>query len=564
MKPQIKLKHILKLTFGTGSLFYVTLSALIITAIMTLLIPISLRVMIDQGISENTNIAFGGAALLAVALAVGTSVRYYTVSLVGERIFTTLRQKVFEAVMAFSADERDKFLTGDLMSRLVADAEVIRSFTGSSLSVAGRNILLLLGGLTMMIISNLTLSLIALAIIPIVIIPLLLIGRRLKEKSKIAQIKLSEANSRAEEIFHALETVQNFTREAIENNIFFEKSRHVYESSKHRVASRAFLTFMVITLVFLGVVAILWYGAQLVHHNIISPGMLAQFLLYTVFTAGAASVLSEVWGDLQKASSSYDRMVELLNIFPDIQAGQGRSPSVPLRGQIDIQNVSLKYKTREKNALDLISLTINSGQKVAFIGSSGSGKTSLFKLLLCQYYPNQGRILLDGQDMTELDPAYIRHNIAYVSQDVTLFTGTVFENIAFGNDHVSETELIQAAKNAYLHDFIMSLPDGYHSHIGEKGLQLSGGQKQRLTIARAIIKNAAIILLDEATGALDTESEMLVAKALDELSQSKTVLTIAHRLSTVKNYEKIYIIESGKIIASGTYNALRDAGYIIE
>ena len=365
----------------------------------------------------------------------------------------------------------------------------------SSLSVAARNILLLLGGLTMMFVTDGTLSMIALAIIPVVIIPVLFLGRILKAKSKIAQAQLSAANSRADEIFHALETVQNFGRENYESQLFSEKAEASYTASKERITTRASLTFVVILLVFLGVVGVLWYGSLSVAQGTMTAGVLAQFLLYAIFTAGAASSLSEVWGELQKASSAYDRILEILQITPEIQSYKNPVPDLSLSGKISLKNISFSYKKDEQKILSNISLNIPAGQKVAFVGKSGAGKTTLFKLLLSQRLATEGQIIFDDLPLSQFDASYVRSQIAYVSQNVTLFSGTIFENIAYGAENVTKEDVIQAAKSAYLHDFIMSLPEGYETDIGEKGTELSGGQKQRLTIARAFIKKAPILCL---------------------------------------------------------------------
>ena len=558
-KNNIRFKEIITLAFGTGFLFFLTIFALIATALVTLLIPLSFRLLIDDGIGQNGNTAFIVAAIMACLLAGGTALRYYCVSLVGERIFKALRQKFFDHIMLFSPYETDNFRKGDLMSRLVADAEVIRSFSGSSLSVAARNILLLFGGLFMMFLTDSTLSLIALGIIPIVIIPVLFLGRILKQKSKIAQARLSEANSRADEIFHALETVQNFNRESYEKAFFSDKAEASYAASKERITSRAFLTYVVILLVFLGVVGVLWYGSLSVNNGIMTAGTLAQFLLYTIFTAGAASSLSEVWGELQKASSAYDRITEIFHVLPKIKSNNITS-SQSLSGHITLKDLSFSYKEGAQKILSNISLTIHAGQKVAFVGKSGAGKTTIFKLLLNQRLASSGHIYFDHQDISSFDPSFIRSQVAYVSQDVTLFSGTIFDNIAYGQENATKEDIIKAAKQAYLHDFIMSLPEGYHTDIGEKGTELSGGQKQRLTIARAFIKNAPILLLDEATAALDMESEGYITSALEALSHGKTVISIAHRFATVKNADMIFVFDKGTLIESGTHTELSDAG----
>ena len=553
-----RLSNILKLVSGTGSIFYVTIFSLIITAIMTLLIPISFKFLIDKGMTEGGGNSFILLIGLALTLASGTALRYYSVNIVAERIFRDIRQAFFDHVMTFSANETDKLLVGDLVSRLVADAEMIRNFTSSSLSVAARNILLLIGGFVMMLLTSPMLALIALGIIPIVIIPVLLLRSKLKILTKNAQDKQALSNMRAEEMFFALETVKNFNREKSEAEKFGAIAKDFYLATKQRILMRSLLTFVVIALVFSGVVAVLWYGSLSVLGGTMTAGTLAQFLLYAVFTAGATGALSEVWGEAQKTASAYERLEEILKLQPSIIAPSlERLITLPvLCGNIILDNISLAYSPQIKNTLHEINLTVKTGQKIAFVGKSGSGKTSLLRVLLRQREITQGRILLDGHDIKLFDPAFVRKNIAYVSQDVVLFTGTIFENIAFGGDNPSRETVIEAAKIAYLHDFIMSLPQAYDTYIGERGVSLSGGQKQRLTIARALIKNAPILLLDEATGALDSESEQYINIALEKLTENRTVISVAHRFSTLMRADMIYVLEDGKIIEQGTHDTL--------
>lgn len=555
---KMRFYNILKLAFGTGSIFYVTIFSLIITAIMTLLIPISFKFLIDKGMTEEGGNSFIVLIGLAIALASGTALRYYSVNIASERIFRDIRQRFFDHVMTFSGYETDRFLVGDLVSRLVADAEMIRNFTASSLSVAARNILLLLGGFVMMLLTSPLLALIALGIIPIVIIPVLSLGKRLKYLAKNAQEKQATSNIRAEEMFFSLETIKNFNREAIEGKKIAMIAQDSYLAAKKRITIRAFLTFAMIALVFSGVVAVLWYGSLSVMNGTMSAGTLAQFLLYAVFTAGATGSLSEVWGEAQKAGSAFERIEEILRLQPSISLpAEDKLVTLPLlSGNIIFKDVSFAYPSQTKNTLHQINVTITAGQKIAFVGKSGSGKTSLLRLLLRQRDTSQGHIIVDGHDIKLFDPAFVRKNMAYVSQDVVLFTGTIFDNIAFGGDNPSSETVIEAAKTAYLHDFILSLPKGYETYIGERGINLSGGQKQRLTIARALIKNAPILLLDEATGALDSDSEHYVTIALEKLTENRTVISVAHRFSTLMRADMIYVLEDGKILEQGTHDSL--------
>jgi ATP-binding cassette, subfamily B, bacterial len=553
--PNIGFMDIVRLSMGTGILFYMTILALLAAASMTLLIPVSFRMVIDNGLSSQSHhlSAFLTMAALALLLAFTTAMRFYCVSMVGEKIFKTIRQKIFDSVMGFSPYEMDKYMTGDLMSRLVADTGQVRSFAGTSLSVAARNILLLLGGLIMMFITDIRLSVIALAIIPVILIPVFLLGKKLKSLSKQAQDTQSDANITAEEMFFSLETVQNFNHQQTQSGLFSDISHHVYTVTAGRIWVRTLLTFIVIALVFFGVIGILFQGSFAVTQNMMTAGTLTQFIFYTIFTAGAVSSLSEVSGEFQKTTAAYERIREVLHIKPVIMSSGVASEHLPLLGNIVFDDVCFEYTGRADKILNHFSLSITAGQKIGIVGKSGTGKTTLFKLLLRHRNIDSGIITIDGKNIMDYDTDFIRHNMSYVSQDVVLFTGTVFDNIAFGKKNASLDDVIQAAKLAYLDDFIMSLPDGYNTHIGQRGTQLSGGQKQRLTIARAIIKNAPILLLDEATAALDNESEELVSKALNKLCENRTVISITHRLQTLSSMDKIFVMSNGKIINTGTY-----------
>lgn len=546
----------IKLCFGSGKMFMVTVFSLVMTSMVTLTIPVAFRFLIDQGLGNNLNtthiILF---ALLVLALAMGTALRYYSVTITGERVYNNLRNKVFKHLLSFSQYEFATLDISDILSRLMSDTESIREFTGSSLSIAGRNILLLCGGLGMMLYTNFFFTAMALLIIPLVLVPIIVIGRSLKALSKETLVKLSNSNLILNETLYALSTVQNFTQENQCFRKFTTIANATYTLSQKRIFKRAILTFCIIALVFGSVLSLLIYGSIAVKDGTMSAGEFTQFVLYSVFTAGAAAALSEVLGGVHKVKAAYDRLNDLLTIQPRITNINNPIP-VGAFASVMFNKVGVCYDNRTLASLEDITMNITAKQKIAFVGLSGAGKSTLLKLLLREINPTNGQILWNNQEISLYDLTQIRQAITYVSQNIVLFSGSVADNIRFGNPNATIRDIIKAASDAQLHTDIMALPNGYDSLIGERGCELSGGQRQRLAIARGLLKNAPIWILDEPTAALDSETESKFLKTLSDLTKDKTVITVTHRLATLSNMDMIYVLEKGRIIENGTHNEL--------
>ena len=541
-----------------GKTFGVTIFSLIITALVTLTIPIAFRYLIDKGLKNAIDleliVLFIG---LVLTLAIGTALRYYSVTITGERVYNHLRAKVFRHLLTFSQYEFQHLKISDVLSRLMSDAEAIRDFVGSSLSIVGRNFLLLVGGLAMMLHTDWKLTSMILMIIPIIFVPVIMLGKSLKHLSKEAQIKLAESNNVLSETLYALSTVQNFNQENYQYEKFSDLVHCNYMISKNRILRRGILTFCIITLIFSAVLLILLYGSYTVNNGTITAGELTQFVLYSVFTAGASASLSEALGSVQKIKIAYDRLEEILNITPKIQ-----NPDNPLALEkfqtIHFDNVSFCYENRTVPALSDINMQIKAQQKIALVGLSGSGKTSFLKLLLREINATSGNLLWNGHEINAYNIADIRQQITYVSQNITLFSGTIADNIRFGHSKATIRDIIRASSDANLHHDIMKLPQGYDTYIGERGTALSGGQQQRLAIARGLLKNAPIWILDEPTSALDSETENKLLKTLFDLTIDKTIITVTHRLSSLSQMDMIYVLENGKIIEQGTHKTLWD------
>ena len=544
----------------------IALVCLLAAAGATLAVPLAVRRVIDNGFSGESaafiDKYFAMMLIVVGVLAISSAARFYFVTWIGERVVADLRDAVFEHLMRLSPAFFDQMRSGELLSRLTADTTQIKSVFGASASVALRNVVLLLGAVAMMIITSAKLSGLTLLALPLIILPLIVFGRRVRALSRRAQDALAGSAALAQESLEAVTVIQSYGQERRIWTLFSTATTEAFEAARERTFARSFLTAAIIFLAFGSIVAVLWYGAQEVLAGNITGGTLGQFVLYAAFAAGAMGSLSEVWGEVQLAAGAAERLCELLDSEPDIKAPQ--NPIKLATGSnwpVQFSNVDFAYPTRSSdNALHDITLDVGSGETVAIVGPSGAGKTTLFNLLLRFYDVTSGTIKINGIDIRNTDPGELRGHIALVPQDTFIFSGTVLENIRFGRPDASSDDVIAAAKAARVDEFAEKLPDSYDTRLGERGITLSGGQRQRLAIARAILADAPILLLDEATSALDAESEKLIQAALDQLTTARTTLVIAHRLATVRNADRIIVMDGGKVVATGTHNALLKKG----
>nr|WP_239025009.1 ABC transporter transmembrane domain-containing protein [Rhodoligotrophos defluvii] len=541
------------------------LLALIMAAAATLAIPLAVRRMIDFGFTQAnaTLIHQYFATLLGVALllALASAARYYFVIWLGERVVTDVRVAVFDHLLRLDVGFFETARTGEVMSRLTADTTQIKAAFGASASIALRNALLLIGAVAMMVVTSPKLSGLVVAAIPVIVVPLVLFGRWVRRLSRSAQDTLAQSAAFASERLSAIRLVQAFTEEARAALIFTRASEDAFAAAKASTKARAVLTGCIIALTFGSIVAILWYGAQSVLAGEMTGGTLGQFVLYAAFAAGALGELSQVWGEVQQAAGAAERLSELLDTKPAIAAPAPKRLPTPPRGEIAFEAVSFAYAGRgPEKALNGFSLRVRPGEKLAIVGPSGSGKSTIFNLLLRYFDPQTGSVRLDGVNIAEADPRDVRARMALVPQDPVIFSTTIAENIRYGRPDASNTEVIAAARAASAAAFIAALPQGLDTEVGERGITLSGGQRQRIAIARAILRDAPVLLLDEATSALDAESEQLVQEALDRLMTGRTTLVIAHRLATVRNADRIIVLDQGQIVAEGCHDDLVQAG----
>jgi len=543
-----------------GWMIALALSALVITAGMSLVLPLAVRRVVDN--FESADVAlldgyFGAAVGIAALLAVGTALRYYFVTRLGERVVADIRVAVFDRMIGMSPAFYERIMTGEVLSRITTDTTLILSVIGSSVSIALRNLLILLGGIALMLWTSVKMSLMVLWPIPVIIFPIIILGRRVRQLSKENQDWIAQSSGDASEQLLSAQTVQAFTHEGPSRANFNRVTEHSFQAARRRIGTRAVLTAIVIFMAFSAIVGFLWMGAADVRGGVITVGELVQFMIYTIMVAGAVAALTEIWSELQRAAGATERLVELLTAQDAV-----RDPATPVvveqrHGEIVFDDVRFSYPARPNvAALDGVSFTVNPGETVALVGPSGAGKTTIIQLLLRFYDPSQGRIAFDGVDLSDLERRDFRRHMALVPQDPVIFAASARDNIRFGRPEATDAEVEAAARAAAAHEFLSALPEGYDSYVGERGVMLSGGQKQRIAIARAILRDAPVLLLDEATSALDAESERAVQQAVDHLSRDRTTLIVAHRLATVKKADRILVFDEGRIVAQGSHDAL--------
>jgi ATP-binding cassette, subfamily B, bacterial len=538
------------------------LVSLVVASLATLVVPLAVRRVIDHGFqaadSALVNQYFAAMMAVVIVLAASSALRFYYVMWLGERVVANVRDALFSHLLTLSPAFYETQRTGDIMSRLTADTTQIKSAFSSTASIALRNAVMLLGALTMMIITSPKLSGMASLAIPLIVLPLVIYGRRVRSLSRLAQDALASSAAFAQERLSAITTVQSNVQEKQTQIEFSGATDTAFNVAASRTRSRAILTCAIIAMAFGAIVTLLWFGAREVIAGGMTGGTLAQFLIYAILAASSLGQLSEVWSEVQLAAGAAGRISEMLDERPQVTA-----PRNPLawpshgHGEVTFAQVNFTYPTRRDSlALRNLSFTAKPGEITAIVGPSGAGKTTLFALIQRFYDPQSGSIIIDGVDIKAVDPDELRKHIAVVPQDTVVFSGSVFDNIRFGKPEATREQVMAAAEAARVTEFASKLPQSFSTEVGERGLTLSGGQRQRVAIARAILRDAPILLLDEATSALDAESEALVQEALERLTKGRTTLVVAHRLATVRNAHHILLLDNGELKSQGTHAQL--------
>ncbi|WP_323796759.1 ABC transporter transmembrane domain-containing protein [Nisaea sp.] len=539
--------------------------ALIVAAVTVLAMGNGLRLLVDKGFSAGDPALLDRAVIVlmgVVVLLAGSSyARFFLVSWIGERVVADIRKAVFNHVISLSPGFFETTRTGELLSRLATDTTLVQTVVGSSVSIALRNTLLFAGALVMLLITSAKLSGYVLLVVPIVVIPIIVLGRKVRRLSRDTQDRVADLGSYAEETLYGIRAVQAFAHEPVDRERFGTRVENALNAALGRIRARAALTAIVISLVFGSIAVILWIGGRDVLAGRISAGELSAFVFYAAVVAGSTGALSEVLGDLQRAAGAMERLMGLLQAESDVSAPANPVPLTdPAKGLVSFEDVDFSYPARSDTpSLSGFTASVKPGERVAIVGPSGAGKSTIFQLLLRFYDPQAGHIRIDGVDLTEADPRAFRSLIGMVPQEPVIFSDNAMENIRYGRPDAADADVIAAAEAANAKSFIEALPEGFQTHLGEKGVRLSGGQRQRIAIARAILRDPVILLLDEATSALDAESERAVQKALEAIMPGRTTLVIAHRLATVLKADRILVLEDGRLIAEGKHSELLES-----
>jgi subfamily B ATP-binding cassette protein MsbA len=541
------------------------LIVLILATLLGLAMPLVVRSVIDVVFVERSLTQLNRFALLLTLLfltqAFFSFINRYNIAYVGERVVTDLRQQLYRHLMSLSlrffADRR----TGELISRVMSDVTTLQAAVTDNVVTLLQQTLTLVGGVILLFWLDWQLTSVILIGVPLITLTIVYLGRKIRNASREVQDRLAEASAVAEESIGGIRIVKSFAAEAYEIARFTGKIEETFMAAMQRTKILAILAPTIGFLAFMSITLTLWFGGYQVIQGRLSPGELVAFLIYTMMVASPIAAFSGLYSQFQSALGATERLFELLDTKPDIADLPHAYVLPPIIGQVTFEQVSFEYDTTIP-VLHQIDLEAKPGQIIALVGPSGAGKTTLVNLIPRFYDVTTGCITIDGHDIRQVTGASLRQQIGIVPQETVLFSDTIAANIRYGRFEATQAEIEAAARAANAHEFIMNTPSGYNTLVGERGIKLSGGQRQRVAIARAILKDPRILILDEATSSLDSESEQLVQEALERLMRSRTTFVIAHRLSTILNADWIIVLDRGRIVEQGSHaDLLRKEGF---
>lgn len=547
-----------------GGLIFIALSSA-----TTLAFPFFLKKLIDsaQGANPQELLSTPGSIALAMIVLlvfqmVISFMRVYLFTWVGENALGDMRKDIYARMITMPMDFFAQRRVGELSSRISADVSQIQDAVTVMLAEILRGVLTLVIGMGLIFFISPRLTLLMLSIIPVIIVIALFFSKRIRKMSKNAQDELADSGTIVQETLQGISNVKAFTNEWFEIRRYNKSIAGVVQMAVKNGQFRGFFISFLLFSVFGAIVTVVWYGAGLMQQGLLSFGDLTAFVVYTAFVGGTMAGFADIYSQLQKTLGATQRVRELLKEIPEnvsVAQESALDTNHAMTGEVEMRHIAFSYPSRkEVQVLKDINLHVAPGQQIAIVGPSGAGKSTLTAILLRFYEPDAGVLLLDGKDAKDIPLTQLRQQMALVPQDVLLFGGTIAENILYGRPDATREEVENAARQANAHNFIASFPEGYETVVGERGLKLSGGQRQRIAIARAILKDPAILILDEATSSLDSESEALVQDALNNLMKGRTSFVIAHRLSTIRNADKIVVLEHGVVREAGTHKELME------
>ena len=540
--------------------YYLGLFFLFLTGITALIFPKLIGDMVDTAeeamLADIDRIAIF-LLIVFIFQAIFSFFRIYLFVNVTEHVLADLRKDTYNKLIRLPMSYFSQNRVGEMNSRIATDINMLSDTFTTVVAEFLRQSMLIVGGIAFLAYTSVELTLVMLGIVPLVAVFAVVFGRIIRRISKETQDRIAQSNTIVEETLAGITNVKSFANEMYESVRYAKSTESIIEKALQGARARGFFASFIIFCLFGSIVGVIWYGARLVNQDLMTFGSLIQFVLYSVFVGASIGGIAEMYAQIQKAIGAAERILEIMDEVPEPYEAAKPTTVSAISGSLKFENVQFKYPSRpDISVLNGVSFDAKQGETIALVGPSGSGKSTIASLVLRFYDPDSGSITIDGINTKDLGLEFLRNQMAIVPQDVILFGGTIRENIEYGKPGASLEEIEEAAKKANAHIFVDGFPEKYETVVGERGIQLSGGQRQRIAIARAVLKDPRILILDEATSSLDSESERLVQEALDKLMVGRTSLVIAHRLSTIRKADRILVLDNGSITENGRHEEL--------